>query len=421
MAHYGFLCPPVPGHINPMATLARTLRKRGHRVTMFQLAELRQRIESEGVDFCALGNQDDTRPLALAVERLGHLTGLSAARFTIRSAIDLARLMFTHAPKVLSETGVDVAVIDQNEPAGGTVAEHLNLPFVSVANLPLNREPDIPPPFVAWPCRSTTASRVRNRIGYALADLLVSPLTRVLNAQRRQWHLPALRTPDDSFSRIMQICTMPRSLDFPRRALPDRFRYVGPFIGSDRPSAAFPWDVLDGRPLVYASFGTLVNRREELFRTVAEACSTLPVQLVLTAGGGDMGTSKLPGSPVVVRYAPQLDLLARSALAITHAGLNTVLEALYNGVPMVAIPITNDQPAVAARVLRSGAGDVVPLNRLSAHTLRAAIERVLTEGRYRSRAHALQQEILAAGGVERAADIVESVSSAGAFTGGSGG
>ncbi|MFZ0710133.1 MAG: glycosyltransferase, partial [Terrimicrobiaceae bacterium] len=56
------------------------------------------------------------------------------------------------------------------------------------------------------------------------------------------------------------------------------------------------------------------------------------------------------GSPIVVPFAPQLELLRRAALTITHAGLNTALESLNQGVPMVAIPIPNDQPEVASRL-----------------------------------------------------------------------
>lgn len=58
---------------------------------------------------------------------------------------------------------------------------------------------------------------------------------------------------------------------------------------------------------------------------------------------------ELPGNPIVVNYAPQLELLKIADLTITHAGVNTTLESLSNGVPLVAIPITNDQPGVAAR------------------------------------------------------------------------
>ena len=75
--------------------------------------------------------------------------------------------------------------------------------------------------------------------------------------------------------------------------------------------------------------------------------------------------ASLPRDPITVPFAPQLELLKRAAVCITHAGLNTALESLTNGVPMVAIPITNDQPGVAARVRWTRSGEVVPLKKLN--------------------------------------------------------
>jgi zeaxanthin glucosyltransferase len=51
----------------------------------------------------------------------------------------------------------------------------------------------------------------------------------------------------------------------------------------------------------------------------------------------ELGT--VPANALVVRNAPQIELLKRAILCITHAGLNTTLEALAQGVPMVAIPV----------------------------------------------------------------------------------
>jgi MGT family glycosyltransferase len=115
----------------------------------------------------------------------------------------------------------------------------------------------------------------------------------------------------------------------------------------------------------------------------------------------------------VVGYAPQLELLKKTTLTITHAGLNTALESLSNGVPMVAIPITNDQPGVAARLTWTGAGEFVPLSRLNVPKLRAVIQQVLTEDSYKNHASRLQDAIARAGGVSRAADIIEQVISTG--------
>nr|WP_309242570.1 hypothetical protein [Limnofasciculus baicalensis] len=85
----------------------------------------------------------------------------------------------------------------------------------------------------------------------------------------------------------------------------------------------------------------------------------------------------------------------------------SLLESLSNGIPMVAIPITNDQPGVATRIAWSGAGEVVTLARLSVPRLRNAITRVLKEESYKNNAIRLQEAIRRAGGVSRACDIIE--------------
>ena len=112
---------------------------------------------------------------------------------------------------------------------------------------------------------------------------------------------------------------------------------------------------------------------------------------------------------MVLRYAPQLEILARASLTITHAGLNTVMQSLLFGVPMIALPITHDQPAIAARVAASGAGEVFPIRNLTASVLREAVKRVFRDENYRTRARELSESVKRAGGVERAATIVEGV------------
>ena len=119
------------------------------------------------------------------------------------------------------------------------------------------------------------------------------------------------------------------------------------------------------------------------------------------------------GNPLVVEYAPQLELIKKATLTITHAGMNTTLECLSSGVPMVAIPIVNDQPGVATRIAWTGTGEVVPLGKLSVKKLQKAIKRVLTEDSYKKNALRLQEAIKRSGGVSRAADIVEQVVSTG--------
>jgi UDP:flavonoid glycosyltransferase YjiC (YdhE family) len=111
-----------------------------------------------------------------------------------------------------------------------------------------------------------------------------------------------------------------------------------------------------------------------------------------------------------VNYAPQLELLARAAVTITHAGMNTALQSLHFGVPAIAIPLAHDQPAIAARLARTGAGIAISPERLRPLDLRSAVQALLPEAsEFRRCARQLQQAIAKSGGVERAADIAEQI------------
>jgi MGT family glycosyltransferase len=129
----------------------------------------------------------------------------------------------------------------------------------------------------------------------------------------------------------------------------------------------------------------------------------------LSHGGGLSAeqAATLPGNPVVVSYAPQLELLAKAALTITHAGLNTVLDSLTNGVPVVTVPITYEQPAIAQRVDWTGSGRSISLFRLNGRRLKDVVSDVLQRPSYRQAAGRLGDAIRGAGGVTRAADIVQ--------------
>jgi MGT family glycosyltransferase len=225
----------------------------------------------------------------------------------------------------------------------------------------------------------------------------------------------------DAYSRLAQICQLPREFDFPRVNLPNCFHYTGPLQNPSGlesvsfPDISFPWEKLTDKPLIYASLGTLQNKVPEIFQCIAAAAAGLDVQLVISLGNPNNKPSdyNLPDTAIVVSFAPHQKLIDRASIVITHAGMNTTLGALSSGVPIVAIPITNEQPGIATRLARTGAAEVLPLRHLSVSRLQAAIERVLTENSYKQNAHRLQEAIRRAGGMRRAADLIEQAVSTG--------
>ncbi|MGA1622060.1 MAG: glycosyltransferase [Synechocystis sp.] len=417
MTKFGIFCPAAIGHLNPMCALALELKRRGHTVIFFGLPDALKKIENLDLLTKEIGRQDF--PLGSIDDQykiLGKLTGKEGFKFTIDFCSREAQTLFNEAPQAIREEEIEILIIDQITTAAATIADYLDIPFVTICNAMLvHREPAIPPYSTPWQYSDTPWARLRNRLGNALVNYLTRDLWNVIVQQRQQWNLPPYHSRNDSYSSLAQICQLPQAFDFPRECLPAHFHYVGRFqavSGKEPitfPNTDFPFEQLNGKPLVYASLGTLQNQRPEIFESIAQACSTLDVQLVISLGNPTAIPMPLPGDPIVVPFAPHQQLIERSAVVITHAGMNTVLTALGCGVPLVAIPITNEQPGIAARLARTKAGIVIQLKSLNVETLHSAIAKVLTDPSYRNQAQTMQDIIQQAGGVDVAADIIEKV------------
>jgi MGT family glycosyltransferase len=412
MGHIGVLCPYTPGHLNPMLALAEATRARGHQVTFFLLGAPPSSIAAAGFEIVPLGGSVFPADQYQAeFQRLGSLQGRAALKHTLAIGARAADSILEVGPAVVRAAGVTALVVDQASFPGGTVADQLGLPFATVCNaLLLNPDPSVPPYFTHWQPRDVWWARIRNRIAWAGLNRLYAPIVTRIQNHRRRLGLTIPADMSNVWSERLQISQQPEGFEFPRQELPKHIRFVGPIQRSVRTQPIqFPWERLDGRPLIYASLGTLVNQVTGMFRVIAEACEGLGIQLVLSTGNGVLPETlgKLPGDPVVVSYAPQVELLRRSTLAVTHAGLNTVLEALGAGIPMVAIPVTNDQPGTAARVTWIGAGEAIPPKQVTPQTLRAAVVRVRSGPSYRAAAERVRDTIHASGGAVRAAELIE--------------
>lgn len=405
LTHVAFISPQLAGHLNPLHAVASSLVDRGHTTSFFHPA---------------VPVDDETpavRPRSPPTFA-GKQSGLLAFRHTMRMIGDLAAVtdaLCEELPEWLRAARADVIVADQTEAAGGLVARYLGLPYVTIAcALPLNEEPDVPPPFVDWKLDTSSAGLRRNRGGYAVSRWISTPLNRVIRRRARQWGLGKLATLMDCASPAAQISQMVRALDFPRRLLPPGFIYTGPL----RLPAATPSHRCTTRSEVFVSLGSLQGHRLELLRSMAEACRLLDLQCIVAHGGKLSVTqaAQLPDNTTVEAHVPQREVLQGVRLTLTHGGLNTVLDSLAAAVPLVIVPLAYEQAAIAARVEHAGAGRVVPLrgdgSRMVA-TLRDAISCVLEQPSYSAAARNLAAHIAASGGADQAAAIIETTALSG--------
>jgi zeaxanthin glucosyltransferase len=413
MARLAMVGPVWVGHLNPMTTLGRELQRRGHEVTVLSFPEAAAGISKAGLQHHVIG--ENVFPLGEWERRTRELSvrqGFSAARYTILWLERIADVMLQELPRVLEGGRFDGLVMDQVCYGAECSAEAAGVPLTVACNaLPVHFQPDVPVHSETWPPSTGRLSRFRNRMVQHVVVGLGKPF---LNRIRRTrlarglgwnvWHHLNEIPPS-----LAQVAQLPACLDFPRRHAPDHFHHTGPWHEPKATSGdGFDWSWLDDRPLIYASLGTLQNGLDHLYQLILDACRDLPMQVVLTLGRSDgYLPSRIPANAQVLGYGPQLALLKRASLVITHAGMNTTLESLTQGLPMVALPIANEQPGIAARIRHAGVGDWLPVRGLTPTKLRGAVEKVHAHARYRERATECARQIAKDGGLSRAAEIIE--------------
>ena len=411
----GFVSLPFTGHLNPMATLARKMLTRGHEVVFIGIPDVEPTIRSAGLAFVPYcENEFPAGSLDNFLASTSKLHGLAAVQNTnLHLTPGLAKAAFEHLPPLIKKIGVEALVMDTLHRFLELIPMSLNIPCVHIWNtLHIDGTGTTPASIYDWPHEGTPEARLRNLGGLKRLGDMALPTLRLAKAYAEKaglqidWSNPATSVP-----KLAVITQTLKAFDFPGIPWPPEFHYAGPFHESENHATiSFPWTKLNGKPLIYASLGTLVNGLEQVYKTILDAVERLPtVQVVLSIGKNiDLDSlGPIPQNTIIVSRAPQIDLLKRAALCITHAGLNTTLESLTQGVPMVAIPIAFDQPGISARIAHHGVGEFARLDNLSADNLLELIRKVLADRSYAERAKYFKEIIAKTHGLDIAADVIE--------------
>src|SRR6267378_2857732 len=411
----GFLSLPLTGHLNPMTALARKLQSRGHKIVFIGVPDIEPVVRAADLDFVPFGENE--YPPGSVAKRWGpvaNLHGLDVMRYTARELTPgLIKAAFEHLPGKIAETGVDALILDTAYRLIEIVPMHLGLPYVQIWNiLHFDSSGSTPLALYSWPHETSPEALARNVAGlqifreYREAIMPIAQSYAERNRLEIDWSNSAA-----TVSKLAVITQTPKEFDFPIPHLAPQFHYAGPFHDNQgREPISFAWEKLTDKPLIYASMGTLVNGLNKVYDTILEAVGRFSeMQVVLSVGRNvspdDLGP--IPSNTIVVRVAPQIELLKRAALCITHAGLNTALEALAQGVPMVAIPNAYDQPGVAARVAYHGVGEFLEIEDLAVERVQRLIQEVLENPRYREKARWFQKVIAQTRGLDVAVDVIE--------------
>jgi MGT family glycosyltransferase len=161
--------------------------------------------------------------------------------------------------------------------------------------------------------------------------------------------------------------------------------------------------------VLFVSLGTLFNDRPELFRTCAEAFAGTGWHVEMAVGSRvtaeDLGP--LPPSVRAGAYLPQSAFLRDTAVFVSHAGMNTTVDSLYFGVPMVTLLDTPEQRVNAARVEELGLVRQLPGPDVSAEHVRKVVEAVADDASVWEGTAAMRERIRECGGATAGAEAIE--------------
>jgi zeaxanthin glucosyltransferase len=409
----GFVSLYGPGHFNPMSAVARQLQSRNHDVVMVSLSFVEPLARAANLPFIPFGEEEFPDEVSAEIfGRMSQLKGEEARQFAVEALAKAAEVRWRELPELLSANDIDALVLDNYDFYAQVVPMYLGMPHAVLANaLHFDYSGYTPLCVYEWGHENAPEARERNRQGVSrFTQMLIHSNAELIAEVERAGIKPNWEDPSSLFSDLPWITQCPREFDFESSHRPKQFQYAGPFHdGKGRPELNFPWDRLTGEPIVYASMGTIQNGNADVFRTMAAAVAKNGAQPVISIGNvlRPEQIGPMPENVIVVNHAPQLELLKKASVCITHAGFNTVLEALTQGVPQVAIPVTHDQPGVAARIAAHQTGVVTSLERLTVSHLATLVSEVLNNSIYRDNAGKFQQTIARTNGLSRAADLLE--------------
>ena len=422
-----FACWPFESHIFPQLGIALALRERGAEVAFCTDGSARALIEGQGFELFPFAH------VPPAWERV-HGRGASGGRETIQLLRDARGWIVGTIPAQVADVQDAVArfepdVLGAEASMWGPLlilSDLLPIPVALVspligAGVP---GPDAPPPGGLAPA-GTRRARALNGVAARLARAVTRPMRRRIDGFRAERGLEPMGCSVHAFfGRLpLYLVHSVAELDYGRRDLPPTIHYVGDctWRPADPPGTADWLDALPRtRPWVHATEGSSLSRDPLVLRAAAEGLAGSAVEVIVTTGRlADPHASGLGKPPPNVHIAPWLShdvLLPRCAAIVTTAGQGTVTVALRSGVPLVVVPAGFDQPGVAERVVAAGVGVRLSPRRCTPARVRAAVEDVLGDSRYRRNAQRAAALLSAAPGPGGAAALIEQMASARGYT-----
>lgn len=383
---------PGHGHVIPSLPIVAELVRRRERVFYFLTPEFRAAVEGTGAFFCSYGANF---PLGIAKNKARFQKSTAEA---IQVQLETSRWVLEHLLSEVRALKPDLAVFDALAAWGWYVANALRQSTVALY------------PTFAYDYRSGAGHHQESweaRLRQAARTIYQTRSWAIANELSKKYRVPKpeyLTQLMRSHGRLNLVYTsrefQPNAEAFDKA----QFKFIGPSVVPRADAPAFPFEQLDGRPLILVSLGTAFNNQPSFYKACAQAFAGNGLQVAMALGAN--GNLAAPPNFLVQASLPQLELLGRTSVFVSHGGMNSVNESLYYNVPLVMIPQGGDHGWIAARVVELGAGVRINKTEINAERLRGAVQEILANPKYKHAASDIGATLRATGGAVQAADEI---------------
>jgi MGT family glycosyltransferase len=382
-----FFGTPEWGHTNPSLSLVAELVRRGEQVIYYSLEEFQSAIEQTGASFRSYG---DALP---AVYTQGNENGFQV----VRQLLQASECIVDQFRKDVEDIHPDYILYDSLAAWGHYFAQLLHVPAIcSMTMFGITWRLAYSVPSLVWMALLSYPELIQaERIGRRISKKYAVKRLDSMSYLRNHAQLNIVYT-----SRFFQPYAS---------AFDETFQFVGPSLGERPVVADFPFEQISDPAPIYISLGTIFNQQYDFYQQCLQAFADSDHQVILSIGR-DTSIEQLATIPknfIVRRFVPQLDILQRASLFITHGGMNSTSEALYYGVPLLVIPQATDQHYVAKRVAQLGAGLQLERKKVTAALLSHTATTILNNAHFAQSSKSIGVSLRQAGGYMRAADEVQ--------------
>ncbi len=189
------------------------------------------------------------------------------------------------------------------------------------------------------------------------------------------------------------------------------YEFIGPSLIDRKELEDFKIENPKKNKVIFISLGTVANKNLDFYKDCFEALGSREDLLILMSIGKRINIKELgtiPSNFRVYNYVPQLEVLKQIDLFITHGGMNSSSEGLYNGLPLIVVPQFGDQFMVAARVVQLQAG-ISLIENLNPESIKDAVNKILENGSYKENAKKIGESLRCAGGYKKGADLIHKI------------